>query len=405
MTVAAGSYRSTRYKRQTAQNVYSAVGGQVLRRSGGAMTLERSTIDNPQIRADKQKAMARQGLGMVTFAHEDVLAPGTLAPFWESVILGTFATAATSGALTTVAAAVTTAPAGTFTRSTGSYLTDGFTVGKVISSSGWATTGVPNNAHRFMIIGLTALVMTLYPLDGVALAAKAAGDSVTIVEVGKSVKTPASGHVSHYYTMEDWHPDIAQSEQAFDVRVDSIALKFAPNQNLTCSVAFKGLNFTAAPTTPYFASPTAEASTDLCAMATGKIMLGGVIVATVTAADLNISCGLDMPAVIGSATYPFIADTTVTVDGNITVLWEDQTLMTAYQNETDLTLALVFANGRSASADFVGFTLGRCRLFSATKSTDEKSLTKAYKLMGAENTANATGTVASTISIQDSLAP
>lgn len=404
MTVAAGSYRSTRYKRQTAQGVYSAVGGQVLRRSGGAMTLERSTIDNPQIRADKQKAMARQGVGMVTFAHEDVLAPGTLAPFWESVILGTFATAATSGALITVAAAVTTAPAGTFTRSTGSFITDGFTVGKVIRATGWATTGVPNNTHNFVIIALTALIMTLYPIDGVALAAKAAGDSVTITEVGKSVKTPATGHVSHYYTMEDWHPDITQSEQAFDTRVDSIALKFAPNQNITCSVAFKGLNFTQAASV-YFSTPTAEASTDLCAMATAKLVVGGVVVATVTAADLNISCGLDMPAVIGSATYPFIADTTVTADGNLTVLWEDQTLMSAYQNETDLTLVIVAANGRGAAADFVGFTLGRCRLFSATKSTDEKSLTKAYKLMGAENTANATGTVASTLSIQDSLAP
>ncbi len=404
MAVAAGSYKSTRYKRQSALGTYSAVGGQVLRRTGGAMVLERSMIDNPQIRADKQKAMPRQGLGTVTFAHEDVLAPGTLAPFYESICLALYGTAATSGVLTTVTAAVTTAPAGTYTRSAGSWITDGFHVGKVISTTGWTTIATANNAHRMLIIGLTATVMTLYPIDGVALVAKAAGDSVTIAEVGKTTRVPQSGHVSHYYTFEEWHSDIAQSEQAFDVRVDSMAIKFAPNQNATVSVNFKGLNFVTA-TSAYFSSPTAEASTDLCSLATGRILVGGNIVATMTAADLTISCGLDMPAVIGSAVYPFIADTIVSVDGSITVLWEDQTLMNAYQNETDLTFSIVLANGRSASADFVSFMLGRMRLGSATKSTDEKSLTKTYKINGAENSANATGTVQSTIAIQDSLAP
>lgn len=403
MTVAAGSAATLRWKKQAAKGTYNASGGQILRRITGKLSYDRTKIENNQIRSDKQMAMPRLGLGTVKLPYQDIITPGTHSAFYASVLLGAYATAATTGAQTNITAAVTTAPAGTFTRATGTFITDGFRVGQVVRWAGWTTGATANNAHNFRITALSALVMTCEPLDGVALVAKAAGDSVTCTLVGKQVSTPSSGHVDDWYTFEDWQSDISQSEQSFDSRIESFNLKIAPNAQPTIDINVKGLVFTQE-TSAYFASPTAEASTDVSSAVNSKLILDGVAIATITDMSINASVELDMPAVVGAAVYPMLASKQVKAEGSITVLWEDQALMTKYLNETDLTISAILPNSNLPASDFVGYTIPRVRLFTAEKSDGLEAKTKTYTWSAGENAAAVAGTIASTIAVQDSLA-
>lgn len=407
MTVAAGSFSTIRYKRQSGIGVYSGTGGQILRRleDVAGVNLNRPKIENNQIRSDRMPAAPRLGLGMTEFPYKDYVTPGTHAPFYESICLGAFATAPTTGAQTNITAAVTAAPAGTFTRASGSYLSDGFLAGQIVSWTGWTTTGTANNSHNFRIVSVTATVMTCEPLDGVALVAKASGDSVTCVVKGKQVKVPTSGHADHYYYFEDWQADIAQSEQMPDARVESIAISISPNAQPTIDIGFKGLGSFPTATSAYFASPTAEASTPVCSVAYAKLCLDGVAVATVTTLNVTITVELDMPATVCTTSYPFAASTIVKPTGSMTVLWEDQALFNKYKNEQDLALVLVLVNDTTATADFVAFTLQRLRLTEAKKAGGKGSKTKNYTFDAIENSAGTAGTQTSVIAIQDSLAP
>jgi hypothetical protein len=404
MAIASGSNQRSVIKEQTGLGVYSATGGQILRRTGLGISFKRNTIDNDQIRNDKMSSMPRGGLGMTEFSYDDLVTPGSHSLLYQAITLGTFATAPTTGAQTNITAALTATPVGTFTRGTGSFLTDGFRRYQVGRWTGWTTGGATNNARNFLVLDVTATVLTGMFLDGTPVAAKAAGDSVTFTLTGKQAQTPLTGHVDRYFQFEDWSSEVPASERSFDTRVESCNFSFAPDANATVQFGLKGLFFESN-ASAYFSSPTAAASTDVTATATGVVSINGARVGLVTTASVNVTCTLDMPKVIGSNRYPFAGSTKVDVTGNIGIIWDSQAYQDAYQNETDLDFGFVFASGSAANAEFVGIALPRCRLFSAEKSRGIETTVKTYELRGAENGAAAAGRTNSVVAIQDSLAP
>ena len=408
MPIAVGVRKTLAFKKQTALGAIAAGGastGQIVRRVTSTIDLSKNAIKSNELLSSQQRRDYRHGVRAVSGSVAGELSIGGYQAFFESMLRQGVQTAATTGALITVAAAVTTGAQGTFTRSAGSYLTDGFKIGDVVRWTGWATTGAPNNAHNFLILNLTALVMTVVSLDGVAVGPKAAGDSVTCVLVGKKTWVPASGHTRDYYTMEHWYGDIGLSEYFTDCVIASAKVDLKPNDMAKIDWSVMGLNMLTG-TSAYFTSPTAPTTGAITAGVNGVLTVSGQRVAIVTSLSLDIDGNFSAPGgVVGSNVDPDLFPGPIDVSGQATLFFDDATFRDIFLNETEVAMTVVLTGSNAANADFVSFTMSRVKFGGATKDDGEKGITLTVPFTALENTNGgaALANLQTTISVQDSL--
>jgi hypothetical protein len=86
-------------------------------------------------------------------------------------------------------------------RSSGSFVTDTFKVGSVISVTGFTDAG---NNGLFIITSMTATILTVSALAGQTRTIEAAGDTVTVLEKGKKTFVPTTSHTDDSFTFEQW---------------------------------------------------------------------------------------------------------------------------------------------------------------------------------------------------------
>lgn len=405
MPIATGIAKNLVYKKQSALGTIATVSAaQRLRRVTSDIDLKKATYQSGEIRTDMQRADFRHGIRSVDGTINGELSPGTYADFLGSLLRQLWQAPSTTGAIITVAAAVTTGAAGTFTRSSLSFLTDGFKIGDVVRWTGWATTGVPNNTHNFLITALTATVMTGVMLDGVAIGAKIAGDTVTGTVVGKKNWIPLTGQLREYYTIEHHYSDIAQSEVFTDCVITQANLGMPATGMNTAAFPVMGLNMNVA-TTAYFTSPTAATGSGVTAAANGALYVAGVAVGLITALDLSINGNYSAPGgVVGSNVDPDIFQGSVDVTGNATVFFQDAVFRDYFLNESEVSIVAVFTTSNLPAADFFGVTMSRVKFGGSSKSDGETGLSMTMPFTALLNTAGgaAVANLATTISIQDS---
>lgn len=408
MPTAQGIAKKLVIAQQTAKGTIAAVNAAsavYLRRVSSDLNLKKETYQSNEIRPDMQVGDFRHGVRSVDGTIAGELSPGTYNLFMASVLRQAWQTQATTGAQTTITAAVTTAPAGTFTRPGGSFLTDGFKVGDVVRWTGW-TVATANNAHNFLITALTATVMTVYPLDGVSIVAKAAGDSVTCVTQGKKTWTPATGQTADFYTIEHNYSDLDLSEVFTDCAVNSMAIKLPATGMATIEANMLGLNMTpyAAANAPYFTSPAAASAYGVLASVNGALYVQGVQVALLTGLDFSIAANLSSEAVVGSNVKPDIFRGRVVITGNMTVFFQDATFRDYFINETEVSINAAFTSNNLPNADFLAFTMPRVKVGGSSKGDGEKGIIQTMPFTALYNTSGgaAVNSLATTLSIQDS---
>lgn len=403
--IATGVFKKLVAKRQSALGTKATAGSaQEYRRVTSTIDLQKQTYQSNEIRPSMQRSDFRHGIRSVSGAINGELSCGTYQQFIESVLRAAASTAATTGAQTNITAAVTSGAEGTFTRAAGSFLTDGFKIGMVVRASGFATTGVPNNAHNCLITSLTALVMTGVMLDGVAFGAKAAGDTVTIAEVGKHIAIPQSAHTRDYYTIEHNFSDITQSEQFTDCVISQMDVKLPATGMATIDFNVMGLNMDTS-TSAYFTSPTAASSGAVLAAVNGALYVQGTKVALITSLDFSVNGNMSAPGgIVGSNVDPDIFPGAIDVTGNMSVLFSDATMRDYFLNETEVSIIAVFTAGNTANADFQSHVFHRVKVGGASKDDGEKGLTMTMPFNSLENTSGGTGasTIATSYWQQDS---
>jgi len=404
-TIASGVFKKLVAKKQSALGTKATAGSaQEYRRVTSTIDLKKQTYQSKEMRPSMQRADMRHGVRSVTGTINGELSVGTYQKFFESLLRAAAATAATSGALTDVTTAVTTGAAGTFTRATGSFLTDGFKAGMVIRGSGWAAPATANNAHNCLITSVTALVITGVMMDGNPFIAKAAGDSVTIAETGKHIAIPASGHTRDYWTIEHWHSDIAQSEQFTDCVISGATVKLPGTGMSEVGFEIMGLDMDT-DTSAYFTSPTAVTSGPVVAAVNGAVYVQGTLVGLITSIDFAVKGNFSAPGgVVGSNTDPDIFPGSIDVTGNMSVLFSDATMRDYFLNETEISIVAVFTNSTDANADFQSHIFPRVKVGGASKDDGEKGLTMTVPFTALEYTSGASDIVATTYWTQDSLA-
>lgn len=403
--IATGVFKNVTFKRQTALGTIAPGGaatGQYLRRTKSTVDLAKATYKSAEILLSQQRRDFRHGVKSIAGTISGEVSVGGYQPFCESICRAVVAAADTTGAQTNITAAVTVAPAGTFTRAAGSFITDGFNIGDIINWSGWATTGVPNNANNFIITALTALVMTCYPVGGAAaVAAKASGDSVTCVLVGKKTALPPSGQLRHYYTIEHWFGDITQSEVFQDCVISKMSVKLPPTGMATVDWDVMGLNMITN-TAQYFSSPTAAPTGGIEASVNGILLLNGLVVGLITSLNFDVNGNYSAPGgVVGTNLDPDIFPGSVDVTGTMTVLFQDNVIRDYFVNETEVSLMVALTANNTVNAPFTSFVFPRIKAGGAAKDDQEKGLTLTMPFTALENTGIAAANL-STLAIQDS---
>lgn len=407
--IATGVFKKLSFKKQTALKTKAPAGAggtaRYMRRVTSTLDLAKASYQSQEINESQQVRDMRHGVRSVPGTINGELSVGGYQRPMESVLRQVAQNAATSGALTTVAAAAVGTDGGTFTRTGGDFIADGFKIGRVVRASGFAAPALDNNDHNFMIVDLTATVMTVISLDKRPVVVRAAGDNVTIAEIGKKTWVPQSGHTRDYYTIEHWFSDVGTSEQFVDCVFTGFTATLPPTGMATISLPVMGLDMQTG-NAEYFTAPQASPTGPIVAAVNGLLIVNGQRAGLVTGITIVVGGNYTAPGgVVGENVDPDILPGVLTVTGQITVLFADTIMRDLFINEEEGMIALALTGDNRPNSEFVSFVMSRVKYSGSTKDDQQQGLSLTMPYQALEDIDGGAGTpnVATSISIQDSM--
>lgn len=401
MATASGIAKRIVYKKEsTFGTLAGASGGQTLRRTTSNFNLTKETYQSEEIRTDYQTSDFRHGVRSVEGSVSGELSAGSYSDFIASALARNF-TAATPAALgsTTIAVGV---PTGTYTitRTTGSWLTDGAKVGTVIRLVGF---NANNIAKNLLIVSATATAATVVVLNGTALTPETVASAGTYTVPGKVTYAPTTGHTDDSYTIEEFYSDISKSQVTTGNKVNTASFALPATGLVTADFGFMGQDLKQSGNVAYFTAPTAQGQTGIFAAVNGALIVDGKIVSLVTGLNININRNMTSEAVVGSNIRPEIYEGRITVDGDFSTLYEDNTFFDYFNNESEISLVVALTENNLGTSNFMTFTLPRIKLSTDTKDDGEKGIVSQNSFQALKGFGT-NGFEATTIMVQDSAA-
>jgi hypothetical protein len=208
-------------------------------------------------------------------------------------------------------------PTYTITRSAGSFISDGIRVGMCVRVTAGLLTA--NKNRNLLVTTLTALIMTVYPVDGSGLTAESSVASCTVNVPGKRIYIPSTGHLERSYTVEDLI-SATQSRQFTGCEFGQVALDCSPGKNATATWNVLGKQQTLA-TSGYFVSPGAQSSSGLLSGPRGVVLVGGSVQTVVTGLQFTLNGNLSTEPVVGSTYAPSWARALWSARGSCRCRW------------------------------------------------------------------------------------
>lgn len=394
MTIANGVAKKVRMKREAVYGVANGpLGARDVRRITSDLSLKKDSYESKEIRTDAQVADMRHGMRKIEGSIKSEINPGDQADFIAAIMRRDFTVGATTGS-----ASIAVVADG-FTRAAGSFITDGFKVGRVVRAVGLVN--AVNNGNNFIVLGVTALKLTGQFLRDDVLVAEAAAPAVTIAEVGKSTFVPKVGHKQTSFAIEHFFEDVSQSELFTGLKVSEIGVNLPSTGMAEFDVKFLGKAMTPG-AAPYFTDSAEAGTAAALAAVNGRFFIAGSRITTATSLQFTINGNASTESVIGSNTSPEVFSGRVQATGSVTAFFENGDLRDAFMNETEQAVIAVFTASNDKNADFIAIVFPRTKLGSADKDDGEKGVLQTFSFtalrgVGAvqENT---------TIAWQDSLA-
>lgn len=405
MAIATGIAKQLKYKAETTWgSAPTATGAQLLRRVTGTPNLKKATYESNELASHRQRIDFRHGVRSVDFAYAGELSAGTFEDFFAAAVRRAFTAVSAIATLSLTFAG--SGPTYTITRAAGSWLTDGIKKGQL----GRVTAGAVNAANlnkNLLVLSLTSTVLTVMPLNGVALVAEGPIASCTWTPTGKVSFAPSTGHTDPSFAFEDWHADLSPtvSELYLGCKLNQMDIALPATGIATVGMSFMGKDLTTS-ASEYFTSPTAETSTGVLAAVNGLLVAQGGAVATVTGFNFSVKGNMTAEPVVGANTYPAIAAGRVLVDGQLTAQFDSATMRDYFINETEVSLMVALAASTSAIADFVSFCVPRIKFGAADKDDGDKLILRTMPFTALYNSAGGAGQdqEQTTLYIQDSQA-
>ena len=399
---AQGIFRQIAYKKEASGQwgvLPGATGAKAIRRVTADFNLIKDAYESNEIRTDQQTADYRHGVRSAEGSISAELSPGSYSDFIASVLARDWATSGTATGLTLAVAAAGTNF--TLTRSTGSFITDGFRVGQVVRITAGTGADPANLNNNLLIISLTATIATVQVLSRVSLVVQASITAASMSAVGKSTYVPLTGHTNDSYTFENWYSDINQSEVFTGLRPSNFSVSLPATGLVTADFGFLGKNLEQTGTTRYFTSPTAAGTTGIFAAVQGAMIINGSAAACITSADFSIDRNMEAAQCVGSNFASEIFAGRITASGNLSAYFSDGTLRDYFANETPVTLVMALTTSTEKNADVMTFVFPKAKLNSATNADGTSGIVQSIAFTALLNDVTTGGLEQTTIQVQD----
>jgi hypothetical protein len=155
--------------------------------------------------------------------------------------------------------------------------------------------------------------------------------ATNVLNTGTTVKS---------FTLEDGALDITQFRAFTGCMVNTMQISIAPNQMTTATFGIIGKNMTQS-ATALDASLTAASNNEPFDSFSGAISEGGSTIAYVNTIDFTLNNNLNPTFALGSVSTPQMEFGMSTLEGTMTVFYEDAALITKFLNETESSLSIV----------------------------------------------------------------
>jgi hypothetical protein len=403
VTVAQGVSTTVSRVKQSALGSAGSTGSQLMRRDTVTLNKTSPTYQSNEINSDQQSRGAIEGPYSTAGTLNAEMSPGTYALEYAALHRADFASAFTAitGASLTIAGS---GPTYTVTRASGSFLSDGVKAGFVLRLS-VGSLNAANIAKNLWVVSATATVLTVVPLNGVALVAEGPVTGCTLTSAGKITKVPTSGHTRDYFSWEKKFNDVTRYELFTDLMVASADVTIPATGIATNNFSLVGLG-RALSGSETLTSPTAESTASLLTAVRGLIVINGAVT-TITNLQFKID-GATTPGdpEIGSATLSDLQRGRVSVSGSFAAKFSGVSLQTLRDNQTVVRLLAAAAVDNTATADFQAFCFPAIKIFTDDADDGEKQIVRTYSFTAQYNSGGGSGTDShQTISqLQDSLA-
>jgi hypothetical protein len=345
----------------------TATGGQVLRRTSVSLNLEKDTYQSAEIVLHRQITDFRHGPKRINGSINGELSCGTYWDFLEAVCRGT---EVASLALTNTELGAVTSDATTskFTV-TIDPVAAGLRVGHVLRFTNLATTA--NNSTNFVITGFAGVNnvdISVYP----APTTGASDATYNVVQTGKTVSVPSTGHVSRKFAIETYYTDADIYRLFTECRVGGFNMTLPATGMATVEMPFmgRGMETGSAGSAPFFTAPTEPTTTGVNAAVNGLIRVQGDNLGVVTGATINFALNPTGDPVVGQNFVPEIFLGRANVTGQLTAMLEDFTLIDFFVNETEVEVLLLLTSGSTATADAFSIYMPRVKFGGATVAMD-----------------------------------
>lgn len=372
-------------------------GAQQLRRVASTLSPVVATFKSNEIRVDQQMVDFRHGARKITGDIAGELSPKTYQDMFSSVVRGNWANGVSKSQTDFTSIAADEASS-TLTVGSSTWAAQDFKVGDIVRLAG--ITG-ENLGVNFTITELDGDEATVYP----APADLSPDTAFTVAVVGRKVMPPVVSPVKTKFAYEHYYADANISHLFTECRNSTIKVGVPASGEATIAVSVLGRNIIPYETgaSPFFTSPTAPTDTAILASFGGALLVDGVPIAVLTAADLTIDIKASTVDAAFNTLTPEIFTGVLDVNGTITALFENNGLLNSYLDEAEVAMVMTLTTKDDADADFISFFMPRVKFASANFANSGEEGIPVTMGFQAMKKATTTGFDAATIVIQDSL--
>lgn len=403
-------FRQIAFKKETTYGVSPtplSSGCKYIRRTEFSPDVSKDTYQSNEIRTDQQIADFRHGTRRASGTLRGELSPKAYEDFFAALLRKGFAATSALTGLTSTLAVDGAHPL--YTLDGSGFLTgDTVKVGDVVQITAGAWNAANLNVNLLVYDIPDATTLNVIPLNGKTLTAEGPIGSTTISIVGKKVWVPSTAHTQDSFAIESYFAEagLAQSELYLGMLPMSAALGLPSTGMATVEFAFGGQNVTTSNGSPAMTNVTAAPAYGVAAAVNGLLVVGGVRQTVVRDLSVNINGNFGGSPVVGSNQVPFQFPGRIAVDGSFSAFFDSTTLRDAFLNETEVSLMVVLSSDNTDAADFVGITLPRIKLGSATKNDAQDGIVQTFNFTALYKADGGSGTKydQSTVVIQDSQA-
>lgn len=335
--------------------------GKSLRRVSLDINLDKPSFTSAEIRRSGQTSDMNLGTESVTGTLNGELSCGSYEDLFSALLRGDW-TAGVTHTAATVAVAT-----GKFVRSVGSWITAGYKIGDVVTTSGFTT---PANNGSWIVSAITATDLSVVDTAAV-LVVEAEGATATVAVAGKKLQIPndVANQVRKSFSVEKYHTELDAAEVYTGVRIGSADISVQPNANTTVNFGLMGRTVELTENDSWFTAPTSPSNTGVVTSSRGVLLKDGAVIADLTSITANITGNLATQTTVFAPTVAGVSSGRITATGQFVAYFRDLDLFKTYRNETEFSLVMHLV-GDTASESLV-LKFPRVKASSNTKDDKE----------------------------------